>query len=66
MGKTSPETIVFREANYLSWRLLTNENYVTKYIFMIKNVLKTRRECSTYLATACRHHRRLKMMKKDE
>ena len=27
MVKTSPETIVFREANYLSWRLLINENY---------------------------------------
>ena len=27
MGETLPETIVFREANYLSWRLLINENY---------------------------------------
>ena len=27
MGETSPKTIVFREANYLSWRLLINENY---------------------------------------
>ena len=35
-------------------------------IFKIKNVLKRRRECGTYLATARRHHRRLKMMKKDE
>ena len=30
-----------------------------------KNALKRRRECGTYLATARRHHRRLKMMKKD-
>ena len=29
MGETLPETIVFREANYLSWRLLINENYDT-------------------------------------
>ena len=27
MGETSPETIVFREANYLNFRLLINENY---------------------------------------
>ena len=33
---------------------------------MIKNVLKRRRECGTYLATARRHRRRLKMKKKDE
>ena len=31
---------------------------------MIKNVLKRRRECGTYLATARRHHRRLKMTMK--
>ena len=33
---------------------------------MIKNVLKRRRECGTYLATARRYRRRLKMKKKDE
>ena len=33
---------------------------------MIKNVLKRRRECGTYLATALRHRRRLKMMKKRD
>ena len=33
---------------------------------MIKNVLKRRRECGTYLATARRYRRRLKMMKKVE
>ena len=27
MGGTSPETIVFREVNYLSWRLLINGKY---------------------------------------
>ena len=27
MGETLPKTIVFREANYLSWRLLINKNY---------------------------------------
>ena len=27
MGKTLPETIVTRLANYLSWRLLINENH---------------------------------------
>ena len=31
-----------------------------------RNVLKRRRECGTYLATACRHRRRLKMQKRDE
>ena len=31
---------------------------------MIKNVLKRRRECGTYLATARRHRRRLKMKKR--
>ena len=30
---------------------------------MIKNVLKRRRECGTYLATARRHRRRLKLKK---
>ena len=30
------------------------------------NILKRRRECGTYLATACRHLRRLKMQKRDE
>ena len=33
---------------------------------MIRNVLKRRRECGTYLATARRHRRRLKMQKRDE
>ena len=27
MSETLPETIVFKEANYLSWRLLINENF---------------------------------------
>ena len=33
---------------------------------IIKNVLKRRKECSTYLATARRHRRRLKMKMRDE
>ena len=33
---------------------------------MIRNVLTRRREYSTYLATACRHRRRLKMQKRDQ
>ena len=33
---------------------------------MIKDVLKRRREWGTYLATARRHRRRLKMQKRDE
>ena len=33
---------------------------------MIRNVLARRREYGTYLATACRHRRRLKMQKRDE
>ena len=33
---------------------------------MIRNVLKRRRECGTYLTTARRHLRRLKMQKRDE
>ena len=33
---------------------------------MLRNVLKRRRECGTYLATARRHRRRLKMQKRDE
>ena len=33
---------------------------------MIRNVLTRRREYGTYLATACRHRRRLKMQKRDE
>ena len=28
MGETSPETIVFRKANYLSWRLLIYKNMI--------------------------------------
>ena len=35
-------------------------------LIMIINVIKRRRECGTYLATARRDRRRLKMMKKDE
>ena len=37
-----------------------------KTLTMIRNVLKRRRECGTYLATARRHRRRLKMQKRDE
>ena len=33
---------------------------------MIRNVLTRRREYGTYLATAGRHRRRLKMQKRDE
>ena len=33
---------------------------------MIRNVLTRRREYGTYLATARRHRRRLKMQKRDE
>ena len=33
---------------------------------MVRNVLKRRRECGIYLATARRHRRRLKMQKRDE
>jgi len=33
---------------------------------MIKDILKRRSECGTYLATARRHQRRLKMKKRDE
>ena len=33
---------------------------------MIRNVLTRRREYGTYLATACRLRRRLKMQKRDE
>jgi hypothetical protein len=29
MAETSPETIVFREANYINWRFLMNENFDT-------------------------------------
>ena len=32
---------------------------------MIKNVLKRRKECGTYLATACRHRWRVKMTMKN-
>ena len=39
MGETSPETIVFREANDLSWRLLINENfYINWYISTLTEV----------------------------
>ena len=33
---------------------------------MIRNVLTRRREYGTYLATARRHRRRIKMQKRDE
>ena len=39
--------------------------YIYIYIHNDKNVLK-RRECGTYLATARRHRRRLKMMTKRD
>ena len=34
--------------------------------YYLLNVLKRRRECGIYLATARRHRRRLKMQKRDE
>jgi hypothetical protein len=34
-------------------------------VYMIRNVLNRRRECGTYLATARRQRRRLKMLKRD-
>ena len=39
-----------------------------KYVFdtLIRNVLTRRREYGTYLATARRHRRRMKMQKRDE
>ena len=36
-----------------------------RQVIMIKNVLKRRRDCGIYLATARRHRRRLKMQKRD-
>jgi hypothetical protein len=33
---------------------------------MIKNVLKRRKECGTYLATVHRHHWRVKMTMKND
>ena len=48
----------------LTMKMLVFESILQ--IFMIRNVLKRRRECGTYLATACRHRRRLKMQKRDE
>ena len=66
MGKTSPETIVFRETNYLSWRLLMNENYDNILCSLTcsrvhlcpnhKKMLKRREVCDTYLTHVCRHH----------
>ena len=35
-------------------------------LIMIRNVLTRRREYGTYLATARRHRRRIKMQKRDE
>jgi hypothetical protein len=37
MGETSPKTIVFKWANYLSWRLLTSENYDIIYISTVNS-----------------------------
>ena len=39
--------------------------FVLLFVY-IRSVLKRRRECGTYLATARRHRRRLKMQKRDE
>jgi hypothetical protein len=39
---------------------------ILKFLLVTENVLKRRRECGTYLATARRHHRRLKMKKRYE
>ena len=39
------------------------QSYLT---IMIRNVLTRRREYGTYLATARRHRRRIKMQKRDE
>ena len=39
---------------------------INSWGLLIRNVLKRRRECGTYLATARRHRRRLKMQKRDE
>ena len=39
MAKTLPETIFFREANYLRWRLLIKENYDIKaYLFHLQKL----------------------------
>ena len=55
---------------FLSLKLVTmtssNQSVNQTFINMIRNVLKRRRECGTYLATARRHRRRLKMQKTDE
>ena len=40
--------------------------YKYKMLILIRNVLTRRREYGTYLATARRHRRRLKMQKRDE
>ena len=39
---------------------------ISNYYLVKRNVLTRRREYSTYLATARRHRRRLKMQKRDE
>ena len=39
---------------------------VTQTQLIIRNVLTRRREYGTYLATAHRHRRRIKMQKRDE
>ena len=43
-----------------------NYGYMSESVFKIRNVLTRRREYGTYLATARRHRRRLKMQKRDE
>ena len=47
-------------------RIGTNSYEKVKTFKYLRNVLKRRRECGTYLATARRHRRRLKMQKRDE
>ena len=47
--------------------VLVRPNAVGKSLFLtIRNVLTRRREYGTYLATARRHRRRIKMQKRDE
>ena len=50
-------------ADYITERFILN---ITNINVMIRNVLTRRREYGTYLATARRHRRRLKMQKRDE
>ena len=59
------ETILLKSIEHCT---LNNNRYTRNDIqsSLIRNVLKRRRECGTYLATARRHCRRLKMQKRDE